>query len=180
MPTCPLCENVQPAGEACDVCGRAFPRGEAIPVPVAPLPEIERTALDLPPGSADGPSSPLDDLEPTSAPGAGAVAVTSVEGLEPTRADAVAVAPESLPDLEPTGEAPIPGDPLALDVGTTCRYCRTPAPLGTAFCARCGMRLPGADAGRGAVAAPPDGACWQCGSPVSRETCPSCGARVRG
>jgi hypothetical protein len=181
MPTCPLCENVQPGGEECDVCGRPFPRGEGVPVPVAPLPELERTAIEIPPGAAASAEPPgtLEALEPTAAPDAGAVAVAAVEGLELTRAAPVGVEAVTLPDLEPTGEAPIPDLPVPDGAGTTCRYCRTPAMPGQSFCARCGMRLPSGDMGREAAPAGPPGTCWQCGSPVARETCPSCGARAR-
>jgi len=182
MPTCPLCENVQPGGEECDVCGRPFPRGEGVPVPVAPLPELERTALEVPSGAPvpAEPTAAMEALEPTAAPDAGAVAVAAVEGLEATRIAPVRVEAVAMPDLEPTAEAPIPGGPEPAGAGTVCRYCRTPAAPGESFCARCGMRLPAADVGREAVAADPSGTCWECGSPVTRETCPSCGARARG
>src|SRR5512137_2525819 len=125
MPTCPLCENVQPGGEECELCGRPFPRGEGVPVPVVPLPDLERTALEVPPGAATPAEPPgvLEALEPTAAPDAGTVAVAAVEGLELTRAAPVGVEAVALPDLEPTGEAPIPDEAAPGGAGTTCRYC---------------------------------------------------------
>jgi hypothetical protein len=178
MPTCPLCENVQPGGEACDVCGKAFAPGEAIPVPVAPLPDLERTALEAAAGGPDAPT--LEALEPTASPAGAVVGTAPVDGLEPTSIGPVAVAAETLPDLEPTLEAPLPPEAPLPGAGTACRYCRTPAVPGQAFCSRCGMRLPAADARREGDTGVEAHACTQCGSPTRQGLCPSCGARVRG
>jgi hypothetical protein len=178
MPTCLLCENVQPAGEACEVCGRPFPRGEGIALPVAPLADLEPTAID-----ASGPTlaggAPLESLEPTAASGTGPVAADVVAGLERTATAAVTVVAEPLPDLEPTAGAPVPGEAEPSGQGGACRYCRTPAPAGQAFCARCGMRLPAGDVGRERAAEGAEATCWQCGVATTRETCPACGARAR-
>jgi predicted amidophosphoribosyltransferase len=46
MPSCPLCENVQPDGDGCDVCGHPFPARERIEVSVEPLEDMETTSVD--------------------------------------------------------------------------------------------------------------------------------------
>jgi hypothetical protein len=178
MPTCVLCENVQPGGEACEVCGRPFPRGEAVAAEVARLAEFEPTALAA--ASVEPAPIRMEGLEPTASPGGGGVPPEPVDGLERTAAAAVAVVAEPLPDLEATAEAPVPGDAAPAGLGAACRYCRTPAAPGQVFCARCGMRLPAGDASRERAGEGPGEACWQCGAPALRDTCPSCGARARG
>jgi hypothetical protein len=156
MPACALCENLQAAGEACDVCGHPFPVGERTPVPVEPLEGLEATSL--PP--ADAAPEVLPELEATSIDPVHVV-VVAMEGLQPTEA-------EGIPDDGP------PGPPSA----PVCRYCRNPAPAGEAFCVHCGMRIP--------PPAPADGAprevrfCSDCGTPVRGSSCPGCGARLSG
>ena len=157
MPACALCENVQAAGEACDVCGHPFPVGERTAVPVEQIEGLEPTFL---PGAVDL-GERMPDLEATSIDSVLVVAA-AMEGLLPTQAEG------------------IPGDdPLELPAVATCRYCRNPAPLGEAFCVHCGMRLPPSQAG----AAPPPGAvqlCRDCGVPMKGLSCPGCGARAPG
>lgn len=153
MPTCTLCENVQPAGEACAICGHPFPVAERSPPPVEPVEGLEATSLPAA-GPVDG---ELPELERTGIDPV-QVVVAAMEGLQPTEA-------EGIPD---DGPAPPPA--------AVCRYCRTPSFPGEAFCAHCGMRLP-RDAG--APGAPlPVVFCRDCGTPVQGETCPSCGVRA--
>jgi RNA polymerase subunit RPABC4/transcription elongation factor Spt4 len=155
MPACALCENVQPSGDACDVCGHPFPAGERVEPVVEPLPDLEPT-LQLP-VEADG--ELVDGLEAT-AIGPVQVVADTVEGLMPTAA-------EGLPDDGPAGEP----------VVSICRYCRTPAFPGEAFCGHCGMRLPAVGGG---VAPPMEVVlCRDCGTPVRGETCPACGVRAQ-
>jgi hypothetical protein len=151
MPVCALCENRQDAGEACDVCGRPFPVAERLPPPVEPFPDLEPTALEA---AGSGPPA-------------------TVEGLEQTRIDPVAVVAGALEGLEPTVAEGIPDDGPALDPGPVCRYCRTPGLPGDAFCAHCGMRLPGMTGGEGP--APSVVLCRDCGTPVRGPACPACG-----
>ena len=137
MPSCALCENVQPAGDGCEVCGHPFPARERIEVAVEPLVDMEATRL--PDGGDGGEASAFEWLE-----------ATSVEGL--------------------------PGDgPSTESVVAICRYCRTPALPGEAFCAHCGMRLP-------VIPGPQAAAlevrlCRDCGTPLRGESCPACGVR---
>ncbi len=157
MPTCAVCENVQVAGEACDVCGKAFPAGEATPVPVEPLEGLEPTLQ----GPAEAPPDALPELEPTTLDPV-QVVVAAMEGLEPTEA-------EGIPD-----DLPTPAGPSA-----TCRYCGTPAPPGENFCAHCGMRLPpAAGTGGSGELLPEVHPCPQCSVPVKGTSCPACGVRV--
>jgi hypothetical protein len=178
MAQCPVCENVQVAGEACDVCGRPFPAAAAAGAPVETVPGLEPTRFDdvaaggetlegLEPTAAGpvdigGAAFPSLDIEPTRIAPVGAAATEAVEGLEPTAVGGVA------------DDGPAPG-PLV----RTCRYCRTAAPPTEAFCARCGMRLPGLP-GRGA---PGEGGtarvlCFSCGTSFAGAACPACGARI--
>lgn len=157
MPACALCENVQAAGEACDVCGHPFPVGERTAVPVEPLEGLEATVL---PAVAD-PGEHMPDLEPTSIDPVRVVAA-AMEGLLPTEAEGIPA-----------------DDPLELPPVASCRYCRNPAPPGEAFCVHCGMRLPPPPG----VAAPPSGPmalCRDCGVPMQGSSCPGCGARAPG
>ena len=153
MPSCNLCENVQPSGEACDVCGHPFPAAERTPPPV----------------------EPVEGLEATSLPAAGAVEGDLPE-LERTAIDPVQVVVATMDGLQPTEAEGIPDDGPAPAPAAACRYCRTPSFPGEAFCAHCGMRLPrepGAPEAPAAVVL-----CRDCGSPVRGETCTSCGVRA--
>ena len=171
MPTCPLCESTQPLGDVCDTCGRAFPASEAVPVPIAPLPELEATHH----ATADVRVALLPDLEPTAQRGSDlAPTAEPVEGFSPTAADPVRVEVEPL-EVERVGDDAVldlPSEPGPV----ACRYCRTPAPAGELLCARCGMRLP-------LVRPPPKAApgsmapCRDCGIPMEGTRCPACGAR---
>jgi hypothetical protein len=177
MPTCPLCESTQPAGEACDVCGRPFPPGVAVPLPTPTLPELELTH-HAPAG--DGARIPaLPELEPTAQqeglPGAPGAAGERVDGFDPTAAEPVDVAVIPL-EVERVGDdalldlPPEPAGPVA------CRYCRTPARPEDRICGRCGMRLPLARTpGVRRVSAPEP--CRECGIPMSGPQCQACGAR---
>jgi hypothetical protein len=151
MPVCALCENVQVAGEACDVCGQRFPVAERVEAPVEPLADLEPTSMPR----AEAAGEPVDGMEATAVDPVQVVAA-AVEGLLPTVA-------EGIPDDVPTGEP----------VAPVCRYCRAAGFPGEAFCAHCGMRLPAP----GGPAAPPLEVvlCRDCGTPVRGESCPACG-----
>lgn len=155
MPSCALCENVQPAGEACETCGHPFPAGERVDVPV----------------------EPLEDMEATLLPGAeGAGEVLAVEGFETTSIDPVKIVADAMEGLETTPVEGIPGDgPSMESIIAICRYCRTPGFPGEAFCAHCGMRLPPIAGEQ--VAALDVRLCRDCGTPVRGESCPACGVR---
>jgi hypothetical protein len=160
MTACALCENVQAAGEACDLCGHPFPIGERTPVPVEPLEGLEATML--PPAPAAEELFPEDRLP----------------DLEATTVDPVQVVVEAMEGFMPTEAEGIPEDLLAGPVaGPSCRYCQNPAPAGEAFCVHCGMRLP---TWPGDAAAPPTEPrlCSECSTPVKGSSCPGCGARV--
>jgi hypothetical protein len=159
MLSCALCENVQPDGDGCMVCGHPFPARQRVEVAVEPLEDMEATLL---PSTGDGGEAP------------------AFEGLENTGVDPVKIVAEAIEGLETTTVEGIPGDvPSTEPVVGICRYCRTPALPGEAFCAHCGMRLP-------VIAGPIAGAeatalevrlCRDCGTPVPGETCPACGVR---
>ena len=140
MIACPLCEHVQPEGDACDVCGRALERPGDVAVAIPALDGLEPTAQ---PGPDPLDVPPLAELEPT-ALDAGASSAPAVEPfpeLEPTRAPAVEVAAEPVPDLEPT--APAPADaPTPLADSAICRYCRTPAATACATPKGCAPNMP--------------------------------------
>jgi len=155
MPACALCENVQAAGEACDLCGHPFPAGDRAPAVVEPLEGLETTML--PPAMVV--EERIPDLEATGI-GPVDVAVVAMEGFQPTEAEGI---PEDLL-----------ADPLAAAV---CRYCQNPAPEGEAFCVHCGMRLPTTP---GQATRAPVGVrlCSDCSTPVTGSSCPGCGARV--
>ena len=154
MPTCALCENVQASGDSCEVCGRPFPSGEAVPVPVERLPDLEATLAEPVEATAER----LAEIDPTLLDPV-QVVVAAMEGLEPTEA-------EGIPDDEPSPPS------------VSCRYCRTPAPPGEAFCAHCGMRLP-ALVGAAGDEAPEPVLCRDCGALVRGAACPACGLSVR-
>jgi hypothetical protein len=176
MIVCPLCENAQPAGDACDVCGRPFPAGLAVPVPVAPVEGLETTRFEAVALEA----APIAELEPTLHEAALALP-EEVEGLEPTLAAPIPELPgEGVPELERTSEG-VPGDERTpFPVAITCRYCRNPAGPGERICAHCGMRLPVAVAApAGGAGEPPAVRLCGCGAPVRGAVCPACGARAR-
>jgi len=179
MIVCPLCENAQPAGDACDVCGRPFAPDVAVPVPVVPTEGLEATRFEAVPVDV----AAIPELEPT-AHEDDPFLLTDVgdlaEGLEPTAAAPVDADAALIPDLEPT-DMGIPGDAATpLPELVVCRYCRTPAAPGERLCSRCGMRLPvGAPApGAGSGGPEPTRICG-CGAAVRGSVCPSCGARPR-
>ncbi|MFT3916122.1 MAG: hypothetical protein QM704_19155 [Anaeromyxobacteraceae bacterium] len=175
MIVCPLCENQQPAGDACDVCGRPFPADVAVPVPVAPAEGLEATRFEAVAVTV----GVLPELEPTHHQAALEIA-ERVPDLEPTLAAPIPDVPgDGVPDLEPTSEA-IPGDaPTPFPVAITCRYCRNPAHPGERLCAHCGMRLPVAASAPAPGAIDPDAArLCGCGNPIRGPVCPACGARA--
>lgn len=176
MITCPVCEHQQAAGSECEVCGRALAAPGGEDAPVAPLDGLEPTAQDGGPWMGD--VAVLPELEPTLQPSAGAVDAVPIPELEPTRAGRVEAQGELVPDLEPTSAPPSGDARTALPLFLVCRYCRTPAGPGDKLCARCGMRLQvGAGPAPGPAVAV--GRLCSCGTPITRSTCPACGARNR-
>jgi hypothetical protein len=176
MIVCPVCEHPQEAGSECAVCGRHLVEGRGTDAPVVPLEGLELTTLD-PVGAAALPAAPIADQEVTRFEAAELPLLDEVvPDLEQTRVEAVEVASDPTPDVE-RFLAGLPDDgPTLLPIVVTCRYCRTEAGPGDRLCARCGMKL-------GTIAAPAPAAgvgqprrC-SCGTPVTRATCPNCGAR---
>ena len=97
--------------------------------------------------------------------------------MEATAIDPVQIVADAMEGLETTSVEGIPGDgPSTESVVAICRYCRTPALPGEAFCAHCGMRLP-AIAGPQATALEEVRLCRNCGTPVPGEACPACAVR---
>ena len=177
MPTCPVCENVQEAGDECAVCGHPLAGGAERGARVEFLEGLEPTVLG---GAAEAGDSGerLEGLEPTEFPPAEGAGSEAVE-LEPTRTGAVEALVETMEGLEPTAEAGVPDEPDLEPPPPTCRYCRAALPTGGTFCPRCGMR-----ASRPIVARPEGAAdpalCASCGTPVRGAVCRACGARVAG
>ncbi len=177
MIVCPVCEHPQAQGAECEVCGKRLVAGlTATELAVPRLDGLEPTRA----APVDAPPERIADLEPTRQDAPAAPAVDPTPDLEATRAAPVDVESDPTPDLERTA-AEIPGDaPTAIPAIVTCRYCRTPAPLGERICGRCGMRLPVVTEGAG----PPEEAALErictCGAPIrpGAALCPSCGARV--
>ena len=175
MITCPVCEHQQAAGADCEVCGRVLvlQEGAAGP-PVAPLEGLEPTGMN---GLAASEwIGSLPELEATLQAPAGDVVPDPIPELEPTRAGSVEVVGDQVPDLEPTAAA-ASGDPRTeLPLFPVCRSCRTPAGPGERLCGRCGIRLPLPPSTVPAAAGAAPRYC-SCGAPISRASCPSCGAR---
>lgn len=157
MAICPVCEHAQDGGDECALCGR--------PLPAAQVP--------------DEPVVRLADLEPTRLATAATPEAEVVAGLEPTAREALAAAPvEPAPWIERTS-APSERAPFDLLALATCRYCRTPAPPGDVFCARCGLKLETHGRERPVPAARVR-RCRFCGASGAGDLCPSCGARLAG
>ena len=155
MPACALCENVQAAGEACEVCGHPFPAAERVPLPVEALEGLESTSLP----TAEVAAERLPELETTGVDPVQLV-VGVMDALLPTEVEGI---PEDLPAASPRA--------------ATCRYCGTPAVVEEVFCDHCGMRLAGG-AGSPDELPPEIQLCRDCGTPVKGASCPGCGARV--
>jgi hypothetical protein len=175
--TCPVCEQPQAEGAECVVCGRPLGTGgdpfDQVEPPVAALEGLETTALE---GGAPPAAEQLPELEPTLQPSTGLVAAEPMPELEPTLAAPVEAPRELVPDLEPTAAAPSGDARTELPLFPVCRYCRMPASPGEKLCARCALQL-------GLLAAPaaggPGAGLCSCGTPITRSTCPACGARNR-
>ena len=138
MATCPLCENEQASGEACEVCGKPLAAGPGPLAPAPPIDGLEPTLFERVEGSDP---SPLEGLEPTAMEAAPEAAAGEVDWVDRTAHDAA-----DAPDLEPVEveeTALAPHERPARDPAApvTCRYCRTPALRDAAFCGRCGMKL---------------------------------------
>jgi hypothetical protein len=172
---CPVCENPQPAGDECEVCGRSLLGPQAAAeATVEPMEGLETTAQGEATAAVE--VALLPELEPTLQPAAGAVPAETVPEFEATLAERVEAPVDAVPDLQPTA-AGASGDPrTVLPLFPTCRYCRTPAGPGERLCARCGMQLAGLLPPAPLAAGSGPRLC-SCGTPITRSTCPACGAR---
>jgi hypothetical protein len=178
--TCPVCEQPQADQAECLVCGHALGVGAAgaagAEPAVAPLEGLETNAQET--GAAVDLGGTFPELEPTLLAVAGAVAADPMPELEATLAAPVEAPGELVPDLEPTSAAPSADGRTELPLFPVCRYCRTPAGPGEKLCGRCGMQLGGL-VPPGPVAAGTGPRLCSCGTPITRATCPACGARNR-
>jgi hypothetical protein len=143
---------------------------------VEPLEGLETTLLEV--GAVTGEGGPFPELEPTLQAAGGDVAVDPMPELEATLAAPVEAPGERVPDLEPTAAAPSADGRTELPLFPTCRYCRTPAGPGEKICGRCGMQLGGMVPPGAALVGTGPRLC-SCGTPITRSTCPACGARNR-
>ena len=175
MIACPLCEHQQADGAECEVCGRSLLSLGAVDAPVTPLEGLEPTLAAPEPFAGAGEA--MVELEPTLQASAGEVVLERVAELEPTAAAPVEATGEPVPDLEPTSAAVSLDPRTELPLFPVCRYCRTPAGPGERICARCGMQLPSGPSPVAAAVAGPR--LCSCGTPITRSTCPACGARNR-
>lgn len=175
MTVCPVCAHPQLQGVECEVCGKALIAARPLHAPVAPLPELERTAF----APANGPAAPpLPDLETTrlvSGPDLPQVRVVDVEWTAFSPAGAVSV--ETMGDLD-RGRHVDDGPRTALPLIRVCRYCKNTQAEGST-CDRCGMLLPGEGFTPKAAPSATSGEtikCLQCGSRVVvGEICGGCG-----
>jgi hypothetical protein len=179
--TCPVCEQPHLGGTECEVCGRSLGEGGGSTAagadgPVEPLEGLETTAQDGGSGATDVESFP--ELEPTLHVGAGAVTLDPMPDLELTAAAPVEAPGELVPDLEPTSAAASGEARTELPLFPVCRYCRTPAGPDEKICGRCGMQLSVLPS-PAALAAGTGPRLCSCGTPITRATCPACGARNR-
>jgi hypothetical protein len=139
---------------------------------VAQLDGLETTALS---GPIEVSVAPIAELEPTSAAPVEAPLAGPFQDLEPTCAAPVEAPGEQVPDMEQTA-LPATGDARTeLPLFPVCRYCRTEAAPGEKRCGRCGMRLTGYDGPAGGKVE--EVRYCSCGTPITRATCPACGAR---
>lgn len=174
MIMCPVCEHVQQHGGECDRCGKLLAAVAPAEVPVAPLPELEVTRHAGTGGAL--PTQALPELESTAVRSGPDLPPESIQDLEHTRAEPVAVAAAALPELE-RGREEGDGTRTAAPTGAvTCRYCRNVQAEGM-FCDRCGMRLP-----RVAVRAErsASGVDVRSGADAVWTRCRRCGAVARG
>jgi hypothetical protein len=178
MIVCPVCEHPQAQGSECEVCGKQLARAPAPAAPVAPLPEIERTAFTAAP---ELPGVALDGLETTGWKSGPDLPAVKLVDVEPTVAPAVGEVPvQAVAELE-SGRWVDTG-PRTQVTARVCRYCRNVQPEGLS-CNRCGMMLPPVISAAGQEAAAPGRRaeaqvvkCLQCGSRVEKgEVCGGCG-----
>jgi len=172
--TCPVCEHPRDGGAECDVCGHSLAALVDVDQPVRPIEGLEPTTLASDVASDE--VAPLAELEPTLQASAGPVEASRLVELEPTLAQPVEAIGELVPDLEPTAAPPSGDGRTELPLFPVCRYCRTPAGPGERLCGRCGMRLQIEPVTRPDTSAAGPHLC-SCGTPITRSTCPACGAR---
>jgi hypothetical protein len=169
---CPVCEHAQEHGAECEVCGKSLRALGGVDLPVALLDGLEPTALG---GPVEVSATPIAELEPTAAAPVAAPPSSPFQDLQPTAMERVEATGEPVPDMEQTALPASADARTELPLFPICRYCRTEAGPGEMRCNRCGMRLTGL--------APPRPATIEavrycsCGTPVTRSTCPACGAR---
>jgi hypothetical protein len=181
MVTCPMCEHVQESGDECSLCGRRLLEVRAPDELVPRMDGLDPTRLEM--AVAPGMDA-MEDLEPTMIDVPAAAAATEelptwIERTAREPASAVAVEPLAIEHTASTREDASPRDLLALPI---CRYCRTPASPGEAFCARCGLKLAVYAGGTGSTGAAVNShvdvrRCRFCGAAAAGHACPECGAR---
>lgn len=180
MIVCPVCEHQQAQGAECEVCGKRFGNARVADLPVAALPELERTAFGAAPPVT---VSALPDLETTrlsAGPDLPPVRLVDVEGTALAPVGEVAV--ERVPDVE-LGRYVDTGPRTPLSLTRVCRYCKNTQAEGLT-CDRCGMLLPAAsfEPLEAAPARPGEEEivkCLQCGSRVVvGQVCGGCGIQA--
>jgi len=136
MARCPLCENEQAAGDACDVCGRGLRKHGVVDEPVLPLEGLEATghALDASPATAE---ITLGELEPTRATASPPLRGPPEAWVEATLAADVTVVVEPLEVERTAGN----GERSPDEALRACSHCGELVPEGEAFCLRCAMRV---------------------------------------
>jgi hypothetical protein len=143
-----------------------------VDLPVAVLDGLEPTALG---GPIEVAAEVLAGLEPTATGPVTVLDAGPFQDLQPTAMARVEASGELVPDVERTPLYASADPRTELPLFPVCRYCHTEAGPGELRCNRCGMRLGGLPA-RPAPAEAPVRFC-SCGTPITRATCPACGAR---
>jgi hypothetical protein len=184
MIVCPVCENQQAAGFACDVCGKdlgASLGDGALLAPLEPevprMPELEQTGAEL---AAHVPVQPMPELEVNiGAAGTPDIPTPRIPDLETQHAAVGEVPVERLAELA-LDRAEFVGARAAPPAAQVqCRYCGNVQGSGN-ICDKCGMRLPrSAAVAANARLATDLVRCKECGSPGQKgERCKECGRVV--
>jgi hypothetical protein len=177
MTACPVCEHSQAAGDTCEVCGWRLAGAPAAAAEAAatPMADLESTRLAPTP---DAPVALLGELEPTRVAAAETPVATEdgsawVEQTAFGRVEAVTVEAIEVERVEAAAKEAA----VDLFAQPTCRYCRTAALPGDAFCGKCGMKIAAAGAPRPEPEAGPR-RCPVCGAKATGALCLHCSTRV--